>query len=189
MPNTLSTSLAICAALLIGSACVSDAFGRDFKRSGSYKTGKGKTGTYQSEGSRGDGEVTKNRSVTTESGRTYNRSVNRSYDKQTGTYSSSVTNPKGNTRTATGTVGPDGARTGTVTSSSGKTATTSGSTVRNEDGSVTRSSTVTTESGQTATRSATTSYDQATGTATRTVTSPDGSTRTGSVTVQKDAPQ
>ncbi|MGH8640321.1 MAG: hypothetical protein ACRET6_01345 [Burkholderiales bacterium] len=189
MTNKLSTFLAIIAALLIGSASVSDAFARDFKRSGSYKTGKGKTGTYQSEGSRGGGEVSKDQSVTTQRGNTFKRSKDRSYDKSTGTYESTVTGPKGNTRSATGTVAPDGTRTGTVTTGSGKTATTSGTTVRNDDGSVTRSSTVTTESGQTATRSATTSYDKATGTATRTVTSPDGSTRTGSVTVQKDAPQ
>jgi hypothetical protein len=189
MPKTLNTFFAICTALLVGSAYMSDAFGRDFKRSGSYKTGKGKTGTYQSEGSRGGGQATRNQSITTQDGKTYNRSVNRSYDKATGTYSRSVTSPKGNTRSATGTVGADGARTGTVTSSSGKTATTSGSTVRNEDGSVTRSGSITTESGQSFSRSATTSYDKATGTVSRTVTSPDGSTRSGSVNVQRDVPQ
>jgi hypothetical protein len=188
MPRTLGTSCALCAALLFGSACVADAFARDFQRSGSYQTGKGRSGTYQSQGSRGSGEVTRDQSVTTQGGKTYNRQVNRSYDKETGTYNSSVTGPQGNTRTTTGTVGADGTRTGTVTTGSGKTATVSGNTVRNEDG-VTRSGSVTTESGKTSTRSATTSYDKETGTVNRTVTGPGGNTRERSVPRQRDGSQ
>jgi hypothetical protein len=189
VPSTLKTLGVFFAAFLFASASISDAFAREYKRSGSYKTGKGKTGTIQSEGSRGGGKVTRNQSVTTEDGKTLTREVNRTYDKETGSFERSVTNPKGETRTATGTVGADGTRTGTLTTGKGKTGNFSGNTVRNEDGSVTRTGSVTMDSGKTLNRTATAKYDKETGTANRTVTDPDGSTRENSATIQGNASQ
>jgi len=43
-------------------------------RSGSYKTGKGQTGTYRSQVERAPGSVKREGSITTENGRTYSRS-------------------------------------------------------------------------------------------------------------------
>jgi hypothetical protein len=189
MRKTLVILSAFCVALTYAATSLSDASAREFKRSGSYTTKKGRTGTYKSEGTRGDGTATRNQSITTQDGKTFDRSVTRTYDKDTGTFTRSVTNPRGDTRTATGAVGEDGTRTGTVTTSGGKTAEFSGETVRNDDGSVTRNTSVTTADGQTLNRSATTSYDKDTGTISRSVTGPGGNTRTGEVAVQPDSSQ
>jgi hypothetical protein len=189
MRKALAVLSAFCVALMFASTTLSDASAREIKRSGSYKTGKGRTGTVQSQVNRSKGKVTRNQTITTQEGKTYDREVSRTYDKETGSYSGSVTGPQGKTRTTTGTVGADGTRTGTVTTSSGKTATVTSNVVRNEDGSVAKNTSVITENGKTLNRSSTASFDKETGTVSRTVTGAGGNTRTGSVTIEPDSSQ
>ncbi len=164
------------------------AVARDVTRSGSYVTGKGRTGSYSSEvrGNRRDG-LTRSQSITTRSGRTVNRSATTTYDRGSGTFNRSVTGANGTTRSVTGSAS-DGVRSGTYTTSGGRTGSFSGDLRRNDDGSLTRNLSVTNQDGETFDRSATYSYDRDTKTLQRSVTRPGGDTRSGSVTFIPEQP-
>ncbi len=183
-------TMVIALAALFATAVIAesaDARERNRSGGGSYVTGKGKTGTYQRSvtGNRKDG-LTRSQSITTESGKTYNRSTTGTYDKETGAFNKTVTGPKGNTRTYTGTA-KDGQRSGSYTTSTGKSGTFNGSVQRNEDGTVMRSGSWTNQDGETKSRNATYGYDRETNTINRSVTGPDGNTRDGSVTYTPNA--
>lgn len=178
--------------------------------SGSYKTDKGRTGTYQSQVERAPGSVKREGSITTENGRTYGRSSSSTYDKDTGAVKREITGPGGNTRTVTGTynkdtnvydrtiTGPKGnsVQATTTYDKAGKSATT---TYVGPDGRTATSTskynpetrgfdtTVTGPGGNTATRSTSNSYNPETGTLTHGVTGPKGNTR--SVELTPDRPQ
>lgn len=164
------------------------AVARDVTRSGSYMTGKGRTGNYSSQvrGNRRDG-LTRSQSITTQGGRTFNRSATTTYDRQSGAFDRSVTGANGNTRTLKGTA-DRGRRSGTYTTADGRSGTFSGDVLRNEDGTRTRNLSITNQDGETYNRSATNAYDRETKTLERSVTGPGGKTRTGSVTFIPDQP-
>jgi hypothetical protein len=68
------------------------------QRSGTWETGDGKTGSYDSQVSRSAGSVNKSHSVTTAGGKTYNSESSYQHDKDTNTITGSHTNYKGKTR-------------------------------------------------------------------------------------------
>ncbi len=68
------------------------------QRSGTWETGDGKAGSYDSQVSRSAGGVTKSHSVTTANGKTYDSESSYQHDKDTNTITGSHTNYKGNTR-------------------------------------------------------------------------------------------
>ena len=191
MKNLLSyKTMAFSLIALIATAAIAEsADAREINRSGegSYVTGKGKTGTFNrsATGNRKDG-LTRNQSVTTNNGNTYNRSATGSYDKDTGQYNKTVTAPNGNTRTYTGTA-QDGQRSGTYTTSTGKSGTYDANIQRNEDGTVTRTNNWTNQDGESKSRSVNHSYDQENKTSTRSVTGPGGNTHGATVTYTTDS--
>lgn len=180
--------------------------GRNFQRGGHYSTGKGRTGTFQTQGTRQRGAWSKNQSVSTDRGRNYNRSVDGAYDRKTKTTDRTVqgwsgrthtttstydrktqafngiaTGQNGNTLTANGMAG-GGHREGTYETSTGKNGTYEYNRDRNDDGTWTKSNTVTYGEGKTYTTSDTYGYDKETQTLSNTHTGPKGHTRSGSVT-------
>ncbi len=156
-------------------------------RSGTVSGQNGRGGAYNNTISRdGQGNVTRNQSVTTNNGKTLNRNVARDYDKETGTATRTITGNNGQTRTTTGSV-ENGVASGTYTTGNGKTGTFEATGTRNEDGTTTRSSTVTTQEGKVVNRSTTTGYDRETGTLNRTITNNKGKTRTGTLLLQPNA--
>ncbi len=206
-PSNLTLSLLAGAVALALAAPAADAGER--VRSGSYKTGKGHTGTYQSRVERAPGTVKREGSITTQQGRTYTRSSSSTYDRDTGAVNRTVIGADGKTRTATGTynketstydrtiAGPKGSvqatttydkanksATTTYTGPDGKTAT-STSTYNPETRG--RDTTVTGADGRTYTRSTSNAYNPETGTLTHGVTGPRGNTR--SVELTPDRPQ
>jgi hypothetical protein len=183
-PRTLIKPAAIpLLGLALALTIVGQAAARDLSRSGSYVTGRGHSGSYSSHvsGNRRDG-LTRNQSVTTQSGRTLNRSSTTTYDRASRRFDRSVTGVNGNTRVLTGTAG-GGAFSGSYTTGSGGRGSFAGTTTRNEDGSRSRNGSVTTDDGRTYQRSVATSHDAATRTLERSITGPGGHTRSGAVTL------
>lgn len=201
--NTLT--LALLAGVLGVAAVTPDTEARDRKRSGSYATGAGKSGTYERHVDRSRGSVKRRGSITTQNGKTYSRSSNSNYDRNTGAVDRSVTGVRGNTRTVTGTydkgtqtydrtiTGAQGRQThattvydrdaksasSTYTGPKGKTAT--GTTTYNAQNKG-FDTTVTGPDGNTHTRSSSNVYDKESGTLTRSVTGFGGDTRTVEIT-------
>ena len=175
-------------AALIAFVSSGQAIARDVTRSGSYVTGKGRTGSYSSQvsGHRRDGLI-RSQTITTNSGRTLNQAATTTYDRQTGTFDRSVTGVNGRTRTLTGTA-RDGQRRGTYTTATGKSGTFASDVKRGTDGILKRNLSVTNQDGKTYNRSATYAYDRPTKTIVRSVTGPGENTRTGSVTFIPDQP-
>lgn len=178
----LKTTALAFASIVMSTALIDNAEARDRQRSGSYTTAKGHSGTYNKSvsGNRQDG-LTRNRSVTTENGKTYNRNSTGTYDRETGEFNKTTTGANGNTRTVTGTA-QDGERSGSYTTNTGKSGTFKGAVERN-DGVVTRNGSWTNQDGQTYNRSATNSYNKETHTITHSVTGPGGNTRDNTVTI------
>ncbi|MFA5985512.1 MAG: hypothetical protein WC782_15955 [Methylococcaceae bacterium] len=160
---------------------------RERNHSGSFATGNGRSGAFSGSVS-GDlkNGLTRSQSVTTGSGRVFNRSSTNSYDSSTGAFNRDVNGVNGNTRNISGTA-QAGQRSGSYSSSTGKSGTFNGSVQNNGDGSITNSSSLTNQNGQTYNRSATTGYDPDTNTINRSVTSPTGNTREGEVTFTNDS--
>jgi len=102
-PSNLTLSLLVGASAVALALAAPAADAGERTRSGSYKTDKGHTGTYQGRVERAPGSVKREGSITTEQGRTYSRSSSSTYDKDTGAVNRSITSPGGNTRTVTGT--------------------------------------------------------------------------------------
>jgi len=171
-------SIFVMAGLLFSVTVVDSADARERKRSGSFVTGKGKSGTFNftTSGNRKDG-ITRTKSVTTGNGKTHTRSSTKKYNKETGEFSKTVTGRKGNTRTYTGTA-QDGQRSGTYTTSNGKSGTFNNSVQRDGNGTVSRSKSWTNQDGVTKTKSASRTYDKETGEFNKTVTGVKGNTRT-----------
>jgi hypothetical protein len=182
---SIATAAAISMLLVPALSGTADARGRD--RSGAYTTGRGHTGTYSSNstGHLRDGK-TRDQSITTQNGKTYNRTVTGTYDKETGAFNKQAVGPHGNTRTYTGTAN-DGQFSGNYETSTGKSGTFDMKRSRNDDGSVTRDGTWTNKNDVTRNRSVTTDYDPETRTITRSVTGPQGNTRDGSATIAPDS--
>lgn len=197
------------AAVALLSAAPAEAEAGKFSRSGKYTTGKGHSGAFKTEGTRSKGAWSKNKTVTTEKGKVFNRGVTGAYDKDTrttkrsvtgwsgkthttestydrksGAFSGTATNEKGKTLTATGTA-KKGQRDGTWTGSEGKSGTYSSSLRKNGDGSYTRSNSTSVADGKTYTTSKTYSYDKETKTLNGSYTGAGGKTHTGSVTFDK----
>jgi hypothetical protein len=216
MSTTLSTTATACALALTLAAGAPLAEARDFNRSGSYQTDKGRSGHYESraQGSLREGR-TRSQTVTTQSGKTYERRSTTVYDRDSGAFSRSSTGPRGASRSVSGTAedgqfsgvysGSRGAggtfegtrqrnedgsvsRSGSYTNAAGGTGSFEAGRQRNEDGSRTRERSLTTADGDSYSRSTTGSFDReaGTGTLTRTVTGPDGESRTREVTVTPD---
>ena len=204
-PSNLTLSLLAGAVALALAAPAADA--GEHNRSGTYKTGKGHTGTYQSHVERAPGSVKREGSITTENGRTYNRSSTSTYDKNTGAVNRSVTGVDGKTRTATGTydkatntydrtiTGPKGSAQATTTyDKANKSAST---TYTGKDGKQATSTstynpetkgldtTITGADGRTYTRSTANAYNPEAGTLTHSVTGPKGNTRSVELTPDK----
>lgn len=197
-------TLTVAAIALLAISTIAEA--RSFSRGGSYTTGRGTTGTVNSTGSAARGQGwNKSQSITTNAGKTYGRTIDggynkdtqsvdrtvtgnngksyatsSTYDKDTKTYSTTATGANGGTVTKTGTAG-DGAVGGTVSTGNGKSATYNTDVTRGEDG-VSTSTTVTGSGGKTYTGSSNYSYDQETKTLTDTYTGNNGKTHTGSIT-------
>lgn len=200
-------SLAVAAAALLAMSAPHDADARSFSRGGSYTTGKARTGTFSTQGTRTRGAASREQSVTTGAGKTYNRSASGSYDRDTGNGSRTVTGWGGNTRTANGNYDRDtgaysgsvsgenghggtvsgtaggGHREGTYATNSGHTGSYESDRTRTDNG-VTKNTSVTTDNGKTYTSSSAYSYDKDTHTLTGTQTGPKGNTRSGSVTYE-----
>jgi hypothetical protein len=181
---------------------------RERTGSGSYKTGAGKTATYERKVERTPGQVNRQGSVTTQDGRTYTGSSHTTYDRNTGAVNRDVTGPRGRTTTSTGRydkatstydrtiTGAGGAQTHAVTAydKANKSATT---TYTGPGGKTTTSTsiynaankgfdtTVTGPGGNTATRSGTNSYNPETGTITHGVTGLGGKIRTVDIAPDK----
>jgi hypothetical protein len=180
--QVLKISAVVLTGALLSVAIIENAQARDRQHSGSYTTSRDHSGTYNNtvSGNRKDG-LTRNQSITTENGKTYNRSATGTYDAQTHEFNKTVTGTNGNTRTYTGTA-QDGKVSGNYTTSSGNSGTFN-STIQNNDGTVTRNGNWTSQNGQTYNRSVNSSYDKDTHTFNRSITGPNGNTRDGSVTL------
>jgi hypothetical protein len=210
--NRTSMTLTVLAGAVALALAAPGARAGEQTRSGSYKTGKGHTGTYQGRVERAPGSVKREGSITTENGRTYSRSSSSTYDKDTGAVKREITGPGGNTRNVTGTYNKDtnvydrtitGAKgnsvqatttydkagksaTTTYTGRDGKTAT---STSTYNPGTRGFDTTVTGPGGNSATRSTSNTYNPETGTLTHGVTGPKGNTRTVELTPDKPQPK
>lgn len=184
MKKLLSVAVAITA---ITTFCVSDVSARE--RSGAYATGKGKTGTYATTttGNLKTG-LTKQRSYTTQDGKTRSSTVTQQYDKKTGAFTKTVTGENGKSVTYTGT-GKNGVRTGTYTTSDGKTGTFDQTVTKNENGGITKNTTATNAAGKSITTSTDAQYNKDTGTLTTSTTGPKGNVHDGSVTFTPDKQQ
>jgi hypothetical protein len=79
----------------------------DREGSGTYTTSNGRTGDYSWRSRREGSTVTKDQSITTEGGRTFEREITATYDKDTGTLNRSVTGPAERTRTSTWSYNPE----------------------------------------------------------------------------------
>ena len=179
-----TTALLLTGVLLVAVAGTADAGER--QRSGSYVTGKGRTGTYSSvvSGNRRTG-VTNSQSIVTQSGNTYHRSANTNYNRQDGTFNKTVTGANGKTRVYNGTAS-NGQRSGTYTTGDGNSGSFSSYSGRNPDGSYIRERTLTDQGGNSYHGTVTSRYDSQTGTFVRSVTGPRGNTHEGSVTLTPD---
>lgn len=170
---------ALILSLVITSVCSMDpVFAKDRQRSGTYTTDTGKSGALSGtrSGNRKEG-LTRTQSITTDSGKTYDRTATGTYDKETGAFNKTVTGANGETRTYTGTA-QDGRRSGTYTTSGGKSGTFESTGQKNEDGSWTRDRSWTNQDGETKERSVTGKYDKETKSGTRTFTNNRGQIRT-----------
>jgi hypothetical protein len=162
---------------------------RTKKRSGTYETSEGKSGTAEGTVTRSKGKKTREGSVTNQDGETATRKSERLRDKETGTdtYSSTTTAPGGKTATTNSTLTKTGegtaSTTGTRTGFNGQTSTYAGTVAKTEDGR-TAAGMVTGQDGLTAERIIATRKNPD-GTVTRTiqVTKPNGTTSTRSETV------
>jgi len=179
--------------------------------SGSYTTGSGRTGTidstrdfqrgegvnrtknFQTESGRGaavdsnktytKGEgVSKETGVTTNSGNSYDFTVTRDYDRETGAYSGSVEGQNGKSVINTGTAG-DGQRSGSYTTSGGHSGSYEAG-VSKTDAGLAKERSVTTGGGKEYDTGTTKSYDRDSNTLSGTRIGPRGKTRSRSVTYQ-----
>lgn len=207
----LSVSAAALMALGVLCLAVPEAQAGERSRSGSYTTGSGRTGTidstrdfqrgegvnrtrnFQTESGRGaavdsnktytKGEgVSKETGVTTNSGKSYDYTVTRDYDRETGTYSGSVEGQNGKSVTNTGTAG-DGQRSGSYTTSGGHSGSYETGVSKTGEG-LAKEKSVTTGSGKEYDASTLKSYDRDSNTLSGTRTGPRGKTRGGSITYQ-----
>jgi hypothetical protein len=192
--------------MLAAVAFAGDAQAWERSHNGGYTTGKGRTGTYSSHssGSRGEG-YQRNQSVTTDNGKSYERSAagkcskdgatanceksvtgwrgktrtsTGQYNKETGAFSGTATGENGKGGSVSGTAAK-GQRTGTWTTNSGKTGTFDQS-VSHGEGVYNKSTTATNANGQTVNWD--TTYDKDSSTLTHTYTNPQGEQRSGTVT-------
>lgn len=177
------------AVAILGAFLATDTQARDRSHSGVYATGKGKAGTYsvQKSGNLKEG-LTKRKTVTTGQGKTYGRTVQQQYNKETGAYTKTVTGDNGKTVTYTGTA-KDGVRTGTYTTGNGKTGSYTQNLSKGENGELNKTTNITTSSGQQVTTSSSSTYDKETNTLNSTVTGPKGESHSGSVSVTPDKQQ
>ncbi|MEZ0262804.1 MAG: hypothetical protein ACAH80_17495 [Alphaproteobacteria bacterium] len=195
-------TLGIVAALTVFSA---DAEARQRSHSGTYSAGK-YSGNWTSNYSHKKGEgFTRNQTATGQGGKTWNRSVAGSYDRDTKTYNqsttgwggktytsasqydyktkafnSTVTNEQGKALTLNGTA-QQGQRAGTWTGSNGKTGTYNQN-LSYGQGVFSKDSTVTGANGKSYSWDTDYSYNKETRTLTGTSTGPAGKTHTGSLT-------
>src|ERR1051325_807382 len=108
------------------------------QRTGTYDNSNGGSGTFDSTTTRSKGELQRNGSWTNQDGQTGSRSLDRKWDKSTGTgtVSASATGVDGKTETREGTLtkNADGsvASQGTITGANGKVSTYAGTTVKTE---------------------------------------------------------
>ncbi len=214
--SRMHRSLAIISgmALAFGLAVASTSEAREFKRSGTFVTGKGGSGQLESSGSGRlrDGRF-RQQTITSPAGRSASRSTTSRYDRDSGTFSRSSSGFRDGSRSIAGTAengrfsgvysgasGRSGSFSGTATRlddgtrvRSGGFTTASGNTGsfatergRDEEGSRYRNRTVTTASGDIYQRSVSNQYDKDSKTLTQTVTGPSGETRQRSVVFQPE---
>lgn len=116
---------------------------RTHTRTGTYQNSNGKSGTFSSSTTRSQGELQREGSWTNVDGKTGTREATRSWDKSTGTGTTSarVTTPAGKTVSRDGTLNKtaDGAvqSQGTIAGARGNTSTYATTTTRSENGSTT----------------------------------------------------
>lgn len=139
---------------------------RTKERAGSYESSNGKTGTFDSTTTRAKGETIRNGSRTNQDGETATRSLDRTWDKSTGT----------------GTVNAS------ATLANGKTESREGTLAKNADGSIASQGTITGPNGKTSTYAATTEKTDAGSSTTGTITGPNGKTANYETAVTKNAP-
>ena len=128
-------------------------------RSGTYRTGEGKSGTTEGTVTRRQGEVERTGSDTNQDGETATRTSDRQWDKDTGTdtrtTTGAITNADGKTATVDTTVTHgigEVDKTTTITGPNGKTVERVVATKKNADGTFTRIIQVTNPDGTTSTR-------------------------------------
>lgn len=203
--NHMNTSSKLTRAIVgaVAMAALSTGVQADRNGSGTWSTDRGASGTYSGQSERSGNSVNRSQTVTTEGGKTFSRSSQTEFDRQTGEVNSTVTGPGGRTRTSTGSIDrEEGTLNRTITGQGGRSveATTSvdrenksigttystesgksvsTSTSRNEGGG--RSTTVTGPGGKERSVQSTTRVDRDAGTATGTMTGPGG--RSGSLTI------
>lgn len=123
MKTNLQTLTLIAGAVLIATASMSVSAG-PFNRSGSgsYTTSGGHSGRYDREIRRTDNGIHQEQSITTDSGRTFSRSADTSYDRESGQINRSTTGIRGQTRTSTGSIDRENrSYDRTITTSRGRT--------------------------------------------------------------------
>lgn len=181
-----ATAFVLVTGLLLAVALPSSAEARDRSRSGGFTTDRGNSGTFSKSrsGNRGEG-LHKERSITGENGRTFNRSSDSSFDRETKSFSKTVTGAKGNTRTYEGSVN-DGGYQGTYETSRGKSGTFDGTVTKSEDGGWTRQGSVVNQDGKTFDRTIEGDYDRETHTLSKEITGANGKTRTYQGSVGRD---
>jgi len=180
MNATLRNALPYLLCLLL--LCTGLAEARERQHAGSFVTGRGQAGTWQTQrsGNLADG-LTRQRSVTGDDGRSTSRTSTTRYDHDSGQFSRSSSGADGRGVTLEGTHA-DGQSSGTWTTTDGRSGTFSQQSQRGDDG-LTRQTQVTNAAGETAQRSASYSFDRDSNTLSRSVTGSQGETRSGSVTL------
>lgn len=176
---TLSCSLSLC--------WPGDIEAGERTRSGSYATGSGRSGSYQTQvtGTRRTG-ININQSITNSDGKTFNRSSVTTYDASTGTYKKQVKGSLGNVRTYNG-GGTIGNREGTYSTSNGKSGTFNRTATPNGDGTVSTGTSWTNHSGVARSTSGVYGYDKETHNISGSHNGVRGNTRAGSVTLNPDS--
>jgi hypothetical protein len=164
---------------------------RTKKRSGTYETSEGKSGTAEGTVTRSKGKKTREGSVTNQDGETATRKSERLRDKETGTdtYSSTTTAPGGKTATTNSTLTKTGegtaSTTGTRTGFNGQTSTYAGTVAKTEDGR-TAAGMVTGPDGKTAAVNTTATHRAGEANKTTTLTGQDGLTAERIIATRKN---
>lgn len=199
MKKKTSTLVLIAGCIALATVSAAAQAGRFADREGGFAGSGGRTGSWSQHVERERGSLSRQGSITTDQGRTFTRSKERLYDRETGSVSGSTTGFRGNTRTYEGDYDREtGVYERDITGSRGRTLTATSTYDRETK---TRESTYTGEQGRTATstsarndeggrtttlvgpreneatRETSNSWDEETGTLTHSVTGPKGETR------------